>query len=83
MRNITTLARDYLAANAAESGADEIIRGLIDEIERIEKERFKFETALMLIGQGYPGGTELAKAAIFPAERAAVCAEALHSKMEE
>lgn len=35
-----------------------------DEIERLEKERFKYETALMLIGEGIQPAASLAKAAI-------------------
>ena len=48
------------------------VRALLDaktaEIERLEKERFKYETALMLIGKGYPGAVELANAAIAKTE---------------
>lgn len=33
--DITEIARAYLAHNAAESGADEVIRDLLAEIERI------------------------------------------------
>ena len=36
-RDITDLARDYLANNAAESGADILIRELIDEVERLRR----------------------------------------------
>ncbi len=35
-----------------------------DEIERIEKERFKFESALMLIETGYGDAAKLAAAAL-------------------
>lgn len=40
------------------------IKRLTAENARLEKERFKFETALMLIGQGYPDAAGIAKAAI-------------------
>ena len=34
------------------------------DMRKLEKERFKYETALMLIGNGYPDAAQLAKAAI-------------------
>ena len=37
MSDIVTRARDYLAANAAESGADVLIADLADEIERLRR----------------------------------------------
>ena len=35
--DILELAKDYLAKNAAESGADEIIRELVEEVRRLRK----------------------------------------------
>jgi hypothetical protein len=53
-----------------DDGADTIADRIVNEFERLEKERFKYETCLMLISEGYPGAAELAKAAIAKAERA-------------
>ena len=44
--------------------AVEACRMAADEIERLEKLAFKYETALMLIGEGIPEAASLAKAAL-------------------
>lgn len=45
-------------------GTSYLVNDLWRTVERLEKERFKYETALMLIGENYPGAAALAKAAI-------------------
>ena len=58
MSNSVKALRDFYGLTV--EGADNIA----DEIERLEKERFKYETCLMLISNGYRGAAELALAAI-------------------
>jgi hypothetical protein len=53
-----------------DDGADRIANVIVTEIERLEKERFKFETALMLIGEGIPQAADIAKAALTKQEKA-------------
>lgn len=62
------LAHEQPVPLALEHPAQQDLAEAADEIERLEKERFKYETALMLIGQGYPGSEGLAKAALTKSE---------------
>jgi hypothetical protein len=39
--DIVTQAKDYLAQNAAESGADVLIAALVDEVERLRQLRLE------------------------------------------
>ena len=57
--DIVTRARDYLAANAAESGADVLIAELADEVGRLRRVEEDHKNVLKAALHNEPNGIDL------------------------